>query len=357
MYIKQLHVTGLRIIKEAKISPAPGINLITGDNGAGKTSILEAIYLLGRGKSFRHRESGPFIRSGYRHSIVLADLVKDNGKNTRLGVERAVSSIKVKHDGNEVPKRSMLLRALPLQIIAPKSHELIEKGPESRRNFMDYGMFHVEHGYLEQLTDYNRALKQRNAALRATQLDVARSYNPVLSGLAENIQHHRSSYIQLLTETLQQTLSRLEVEFPVEISLKPGMDTDSNLEEQLRIKESIDLKRGFTTVGIHRADLVIKTEQMSAANRLSRGQQKTLVYGLKIAQSIIYRAKTDTLPILMVDDISAELDSKHLLAVIQQFVDLEIQVFITLVSAEHIHRIPDAKLFHVEHGVFSESNF
>lgn len=356
MYIKQLHVKGLRIIEEADVAPAPGINLITGDNGAGKTSFLEAIYLLGRGKSFRHRDSGPFIRTGYKHSIVLADLVKDDGKTTRLGVERANASIRVKQDGKEVLKRSSLLRALPLQIIAPKSHELIEKGPESRRNFIDYGMFHVEHGHLEQLTEYNRALKQRNAALRSSQLDVARSYNALLSRLADQIQQHRVSYIKTLSEALELTLDQLEVNFPVELTLNAGLDTDVTLEDQLRQKESIDLKRGYTTVGIHRADLVIRSQKALAAHRLSRGQQKVLVYALKIAQSRVFQNQTSNLPILMVDDLTAELDSKHLRKVIQLFEDLALQVFITLVSSDQIDDLPDTKMFHVEHGVISLIN-
>jgi len=354
MYIKQLHVKGLRVIEEASVTPSPGINLITGDNGAGKTSFLEAIYLLGRGKSFRHRASGPYIRSGYKHCMVLADLVNDTGETTKLGVERAAGTIRVKQDGKEVLKRSSLLRTLPLQIITPKSHELIEKGPESRRNFIDYGMFHVEHDYLAQLTEYNRGLKQRNAALRDAHLDVARSYNAMLSRLAESIQQHRNAYVQNLVEALETILGRLGVRYPLEIKLKVGMGTDTSLANQLKTCEAIDLKRGYTTVGIHRADLTIKSEGILAANRLSRGQQKILVYALKIAQSSIFQKETSRRPILLVDDISAELDSRYLRNVMQQFVALELQVFITQVSAELLDATPDACMFHVEHGVFSQ---
>ena len=350
MQIKRLHVEDIRILEKADISPAPGLNFITGDNGAGKTSLLEAIYLLGRGKSFRHRDSGPFIRTGAKHSIVVAELKKDDGSSTRLGVERANSSIRVKQDGKEVLKRSTLLKALPLQIIAPKSHELIEKGPESRRNFMDYGMFHVEHSYLERLTEYNKALKQRNAALRSSQVDVVRSYNPLIANLAEKIQGTRQLYVHALSEALHLTLQEMDVQFPVSVRLKAGMDLGQELEAQLRNKEAIDLKRGYTTVGIHRADLVVLSNDVLAAHRLSRGQQKVLVYALKIAQSRLFRSRTNISPILMVDDLIAELDARHLRKVLHLLDKLMLQVFITLVSKEQVAEFSSPGMFHVEHG-------
>lgn len=355
MQIKQLHVEDLRILAKADISPTPGINLITGNNGAGKTSLLEAIYLLGRGKSFRHRDSGPFIRTGCKHSVVVAELEKDDGQSTRLGVERASSTIRVKQDGKDVLKRSTLLKALPLQIIAPKSHELIEKGPESRRNFIDYGMFHVEHGYLERLTKYNKALKQRNAALRLSQLEVARSYNPVLSNLAETIEKNRQSYVDSLNEALQFTLDQIGVDFPVALTLKAGMEKDRVLEEQLREKEILDLKRGYTSLGVHRADLVVQSDHALAAHRLSRGQQKVLVYALKIAQSRLFQVQTSVLPILMVDDLTAELDSRHLRRVLRLLDELTLQVFITLLSREQIQGVGTPGVFHVEHGVVKQA--
>lgn len=353
MYIKQLHVKNVRILEEIAITPSPGINLITGDNGAGKTSLLEAIYLLGRGKSFRHRDTGPFIRTGCKHCMVLADLVKEDGTKTRLGIERASASIRVRQDTQDVLKRSSLLRALPLQIIAPKSHELIEMGPESRRNFMDYGMFHVEHGYLELLSEYSRALKQRNAALRSSDLCLVRSYDPLLSSLALKIHNYRSAYVEILNTDLHQTLSKLEVSFSVDLALKAGMDEEESFEDQLRKKESLDLKRGYTSIGIHRADLIVRSNNALAAHRLSRGQQKILVYALKIAQSRIFQRKTGLLPILMVDDLTAELDGKHLGRVLKLFEELRLQVFITLISIENMEQGVNSELFHVEHGVIT----
>ena len=350
MYIKRLHIKDLRIIQDMDISPISGINLITGDNGAGKTSVLEAIYLLGRGKSFRHRDAGPFIRTGCDHSLVTAELVKDDGNTTKLGVERTKNSIRVRQDGKDLLKRSSLLRALPLQIIAPNSHELIEKGPESRRSFMDYGMFHVEHGYLELIGEYSKGLKQRNAALRLKQLDVARSYNSFLSNLAEQIQGYRVTYVETLNSTLASTLEQLEVSFPVRLILKSGMNPNHSLEDQLVKKEALDSKRGYTSVGVHRADLQVYTEDVLAAHRLSRGQQKIIVYALKIAQSIIFRNITGVVPILMVDDLTAELDSEHLNRIMTLFQELRLQIFVTLLSLNRIDQDFFFKLFHVEHG-------
>ena len=221
---------------------------------------------------------------------------------------------------------------------------------------MDYGMFHVEHGYIEPLTQYNKALRQRNAALRSSQLGVARSYNRVLSDLAAAIHLDRQSYIDTLNAVLQLTLAKLDVNFPVNLTLSAGMDPGKDLELQLKKKETVDLKRGYTSVGVHRADLVVRSESVLAAHRLSRGQQKVLVYALKIAQSNLFQEKTGNLPILMVDDLTAELDSRHLGKMVQLFDDLGLQVFITLLSANRITGIANPGLFHVEHGVVNRTS-
>ena len=356
MYIKHIDITNLRIIQQGSLEPSPNVNLITGDNGAGKTSILEAIYLLGRGKSFRHAHSGPFIKNGFSHSMVIADLVNEDDKSSRLGVERARNSTRVKSDGMDVLRRSELLKLLPLQIITPSSHELIEKGPDTRRGFLDYGMFHVEHGYLDQLSEYTRALKQRNAALRQAQIDVARSYNPILSELGAGIHQHRTAYLIHLTEKLEMTLEALNANFPIKLSISPGWDTRASLEEEFTRLESTDIRRGHTTVGVHRADLLIRTGGISAARHLSRGQQKILVYALKIAQSRVYKDATSMQPILLVDDLGAELDLQHLNKVMQLFEELGLQLFITMVSGDRLENRFESRMFHVEHGEISQCN-
>jgi DNA replication and repair protein RecF len=218
---------------------------------------------------------------------------------------------------------------------------------------MDYGMFHVEHGYLEKLAEYSRALKQRNASLRSAQLEVSRSYNSMLSALAQQIHRHRESYIETLNAALQLTLQQMEVNFPVELELFPGMDLAEPLEVQLIKKETLDSRRGYTSVGIHRADLVVRTTQVLAARRLSRGQQKILVYALKIAQSIVFRNLTGSVPILLIDDLTAELDGRHLKRVMKLFQKLGTQLFITVLSVNQVDKDVDFKLFHVEHGLLS----
>lgn len=356
MYIKQLDIHNLRIIENGSIEPSQTINLISGDNGAGKTSVLEAIYLLGRGKSFRHRETGPFIQTGFKHSTVVGELVTEDGSQGRLGVQREKRAIRVRFDGEDILRRSRLLRILPLQIITPGSHELIEKGPDARRGFIDYGMFHVEHDYLEQVSEYTRALKQRNSALRQSQIEVARSYNPLLSDLGMRIHNQRVAYVSELAAKLRFTLQALGVTFPVEISLNPGWNSQIPLDTELRQREDTDIRRGYTTIGVHRADLIIRTLDSPAAQRLSRGQQKVLVYAIKIAQSQIYLEKTGIRPILLIDDLGAELDAKHLGNVMKLLHELKFQIFITLVSTEHMKQCLDSILFHVEHGVISSKH-
>ena len=160
MYIEQLRIHNLRLFAEAEFKPGAGMNLVTGNNGSGKTSLLEAVYLLGRGRSFRHRESAPIIKKDCRECRVVADIMLNSKGRSRLGIERTGKTLRVRQDNKDLKRRSELFQALPLHLITPRSHEIIERGPELRRRFLDHAMFHVEHGYHISLFNYYHSIKQ-----------------------------------------------------------------------------------------------------------------------------------------------------------------------------------------------------
>lgn len=350
MFIQQLALTDLRIIKSAQLRPCTGLNLITGPNGAGKTTILESIYLLGRGKSFRHKEAGPFIRQDRTCCRIVAKLVSEKNKTTQLGLERSAGSIRVRQDGVDLKRRSDLLQILPVQLITPQSHELVERGPDSRRKFLDYNMFHVEHLYHDSLFRYYKALKQRNAALKTKDKFLAHSFDAQLSTFGNKITEFRKNYLVALQLKLLQLMAELEVSFEIKLALSQGWDQDSSIIESLHRREGRDLKYGFTSAGIHRGDILVQADGIAAAKRLSRGQQKILVYLLQLAHFEVVKERRGELPIFLIDDVSAELDQTNLKKVMLKISSLGTQVFVTATNHNGSNYSTNNRVFHVEHG-------
>lgn len=349
MRIESLSITDFRVLNNVSLTPLPGLNLLWGDNGAGKTSILEALYLAARGRSFRHQEAGPFIRTGASKARVIIKTRDDSGKSHTLGIERGAREQLVRLDGVTLQRRSDQVRALPLQILTPNSHALIEGPPELRRRYLDLALFHVEHAYHRWYSDYQRALRQRNAALRM-QPNTAKTWDHALSEMAVELHAAREAYIARLSDAAMVALEHMAPGIRVSLSHRPGWDASVDLVTQLADRFEIDCRQGFTGIGPHRADIVIRAEQSDAAKRLSRGQQKLVLMALMFAQTIVQQTLIGQSPILLLDDLPAELDRTHRDRVTAELQALKVQAFITSVDPDSLPMSPDMGLFHVEQG-------
>ncbi len=350
MKIRRLQIENLRIINKLVMEPCEGLNFVCGPNGAGKTSILEAIYLLGQGKSFRHSEAGPFIRNGKDSCLVVADLEDGRGVASRLGIQRGKKEFLARHGGKDIKRRSELLRLLPVQIVTPQSHELLERGPELRRRYLDYGLFHVEQSYHQILMSYQRAIKQRNAALRAGNARLASSFNEQLSMLAEKIAASRYAMLQAVEGYLQSFLRDMSFSEKVSLQMYTGWKAECSLTEVLRDHLDRELAQGYTSAGPHRAELKILVAGGRAEKHLSRGQQKVLVYGLVFALSRMMVEKLGEAPVLLIDDLGAELDERNRAALIDYLENTCEQAFISSVNIPGSLVPVDSQVFHVEHG-------
>ncbi len=315
--------------------------------------MLEAIYLLGRGKSFRHREAGPLLRSGEQSCLLQAKIANASGKLQHLGMVRSAGSAQVRYAGKDIKKRSELLKILPLHLITPRSHALIEGTPEIRRRFMDHGLFHVENNFHLQLTDYYRVLKQRNAALRQRNIKLANSFEPQLCLFGEALNTLRLNYVTKLHLETTKILQDFEAPFKINLNYSQGWDPGSSLEESLALKVKLDLERGYTASGPQRADIRIMANDVAAAKHLSRGQQKLLVYALKLAECRIQISETAVKSIFLIDDIGAELDSNNLGKILSEVGRLGLQTFITAVEPPTFPKDLLINMFHVEHGEVS----
>ncbi len=350
MKIRRLQIENLRVIDKLAMNPCGGLNFVCGPNGAGKTSILEAIYLLGQGKSFRHSEAGPFIRNGEDSCLVVSELEDAQGVASRLGIQRGKKEFLARHGGKDIKRRSELLRLLPVQIVTPQSHELLERGPELRRRYLDFGLFHVEQSYHQVLMSYQRAIKQRNAALRTGNARLALSFDEQLSMLAEKIAVSRNAILQAVDGYLQSFLRDMSFSEEVSLQMYAGWKAGRHLTDVLSDHLDRDLAQGHTSAGPHRAELKILVAGGRAEKHLSRGQQKVLVYGLVFTISRLMLEKLGEAPVLLIDDLGAELDERNRAALIDYLENSGEQVFITSVDIPDSSVPVGSRVFHVEHG-------
>ncbi len=353
MAIKTLRIKDLRCIQEADISPVKGINLIQGDNGSGKSSLLEAIYILGRGDTFKGKKSNRVIRDGSPYLELFGLIHRDSGLETKVGIRKAASKMIARINGQEVNRRSELARELDVQIITPQTHLLLSATPDRRRKIVDWGLFHVEHDYQNLSSRYQKALSQRNAALRISP-EQSRSWEMDLAATGDKLEHYRKTYIKEIQRRFISEVNRF-VDIDVSLKWSKGWDVNLSLTDALNKKRAIDEKRGFTSVGPHRADFTLMMESLSASKRASGGQQKLIMLALKLAIYAVSVERGQGETILLVDDIASELDRKNRDKVMQRLSEVGGQVFVTAIEGLGDYVSRENCMFHVEHGRFLSS--
>ncbi len=344
MFLSALNFQNVRNIAQARIAPADGINWMYGLNGAGKTSVLEAIYLLARGQSFRTGQLTAVISDRAEYVRIFA---RTQDPAARLGVERAGNEWRGRIDGDRASRISEFARRMPLVLIDPENHLLLEGGPALRRSFIDWGLFHVEQSYLAQWRDYSRLLRQRNAALRHRVSEaVLDAIERPMSKTAEVVERQRKAYCLLLAENLPILERELDFRLPgLRVEYRPSAENAEGYLEIWRQARLRDREQGFTREGPQRGDLIVRSEHGKVAERFSRGQMKLGALLLKLAQAAC--GPEASAPVLLIDDPVSELDSDHLERLLGWLVDQPLQSWLTSVEAPP--RVK-AALFHVEQG-------
>ncbi len=352
-------ISGLRNITEANLEPSPGFNLIYGNNGSGKTSLLEALYLLGMGRSFRSHLQKPLIS----HEMLVATVFGQIADGTTIGIQRPQRGQQtIKIGGKPAEGIAHLSRSLPLQLINTDTFQLMEGSPSDRRQFLDWGVFHVEHQYLEFWRRAKKALEQRNLLLRSDAK--AEEIEPWSHELALNANHmdmYRKSYLDQLATLFSETL--LDIGAPggaaIDVSYWRGWESQTDLFGQLQITLSKDRKYGHTTVGPHKADLRFKVGGQDASEILSRGQLKLLICALKVVQAQHLISTRGIHCLFLLDDLPAELDATNREKVCKLLGGLKTQVFMTSIEQEALAPIAarqaevsgmEMGMFHVKHG-------
>ena len=327
------------------------MNCFIGDNGAGKTSILEALSVLSKGRSFRSGQISSLIGPEGKSFQVVSKIESQAGETHQLGMERDAETWTARHNGEDVSQLSELTQLLPHVLLEPNSHTLVSGPPDTRRKYLDWGVFHVKHSYLMLWRRYNRVLRQRNAALRQSNKMVVESLDTQFVQLGEQIHIAREIHAKSLNSNLKvQFSSFCETLEGITLSYRKGWAGDS-LEEAIQTSIVRDIERGATGPGPHKADLILTINGTPAKERLSRGEQKSLTAAMIIAQAQMISATGET-PILMLDDISSELDEAHLGKVLRAGETLGAQILLTgTVLAPAIKNCEGSnKVFHVKQG-------
>jgi DNA replication and repair protein RecF len=346
--VAELRLDNLRCFATAVLEPSPGFNLFWGQNASGKTSVLEALYLLGRGTSFRAARSEVAIRHG-ADSLQLFAQLEAGGPTQRLGLEVSRGDgLTVRLDGR-AGTRAELAQGAPVQILDPASHDLVRGSPADRRQFMDWGVFHVERGFLESWQRYRRGLQQRNAALRLGFGPSAWAWDDDLAAAGTEVDSHRRQALARLTVGAQRWASAL-LGAEIELSYQSGWLAGEELGTALAQARDRDLAMGSSQTGPHRADLKISFQERRARETVSRGQEKLLAASLLLAQVEDVAAALQRNVMLLVDEPAADLDSDHLGRLQAALCAVPAQVFVTALHPEALAVPAGGRTFHVEHG-------
>jgi DNA replication and repair protein RecF len=360
MCISQLRIENVRCIQQAEIQPHPRFTLLSGPNGGGKSSFLEAVYLLGLARSFRTNNIKKLIADEKAECRVIADYFDWCGGENRVGISKnRESNTLIRLNQRTLKTASELARILPIRIISQDSFSLIDGPSKGRRQFIDWLAFHVEHQFNDAWVSVQRLLKQRNALLKQS----LRPGSSELSIWDEELVYHsecldalRRSVFEAYLENVSSLITKLLPGVDIGITLYRGWPEPLELAEALRANIERDLKLGYTHSSPNRADLQLKVGAKLASECLSRGQKKLLICALTLAQIITFSKLKDEekLPTtVLVDDIGAELDGANRQLLFETLDSCSSQVFVTgteFHSPETFLAKDSYKMFHVEQG-------
>lgn len=341
----------LRRFERFSIEPAPGINWMVGPNAAGKTTLLEAIHLLGRARSFRATASTELCGSAGEHWRLQARVVDGEAPPEPLNLSWSTQGLSIRR-GNDSPTLAELAKGLPVQALEPGTHRLIEEGPGHRRRYLDWGVFHVEPSFYPAWRRYRRSLLQRNRGLKArAPEDEIASWDKELADSGEILQRLRDQHLIPLRQQLAPLIASLLDTDEWTLELHSGWAGPQTLRERLAAGLTRDRRIGQTQEGPHRAELRLSLGGHHIKSRVSRGQQKLLVAALLLAQAALIREATGRSPILLFDDFPAELGADFQARLLRVLRESECQVFASaLECGAHLKDAGRDGVFHVEQG-------
>lgn len=356
MRIRRLQIENLRNLRSVALDTADArVIQLVGPNGAGKTSVLEALALLARGRSFRASQVQDLIGPAAEDFTVYVEASRSGADNRahRLAISRGRKTWRGRINGADVQTLTEYATYLPVVVIEPGSHELVGGSPDHRRRYLDWGVFHVKPDMISTWRRFRRALKQRNTALRQSASEaVLDALDHEFLQTASAVDQLRRDYVQTLVPRLEQVLASISPDLAdMTIQYRSGWVKDQELETALSAGRPRDRELGNTQSGPHRADLLLTWDGYRARGRLSRGQEKAMAAALLLSQAKGF-LDHGTAPLLLLDDLASEFDQQHIRAVFESAKGLSAQLWITGVAPLQ-NLEPDPTVFHVKQGEVS----
>lgn len=355
----ELQLQNFRNLKPYKLVFGSRLNLIVGDNAAGKTSVIEAVWTLSSGRSFRTAKPQHLIQQDTSELTIFAR-VEQQHQTHAIGLSRSDEKVLVKVDGEAIQTQAELASKLPVQLLTPESHRLLEEGPKARRHYLDWGCFHQSQSFITAWRHYQRALKQRNHGLKnKLPKEQIRLWNPQLIETAAEVDRIRQNYVEALTPYLAEFCQALmpELEVIPECHFRTGWPKSAgSFAQALETNFQKDFQQGHTQYGCHRADIKFRFEGQDALMKLSRGQQKLFVCALLLAQASLYEKTANEAVIMLIDDLPAELDAHHRETLLKLLQALDIQHILTSTDQTLIPLLEaeNSKIWQLEKGQFTE---
>ncbi len=360
MYINKLAIHQLRCIDKIEVAPHPSCNIIVGENGSGKTSILEAIYMLGFGRTFRKSKTAELIQFDKNDLTVFASTEYQMQDSATFGIRKfknGSSEIKVK--GKKAKRLSELSSEFPIISFTSDTLDLIDSGPAGRRKFIDWLVFHVKHDtdVSDIYRQFDKVLEQRNEALKQADIKMIQAWTPKFIELNLQIQSMRNEVIEQLQHFLNTAYQQVEsskVNSSPKLSYKLGWNKELDLADLLQTNQAFEIKRRSCNYGIHRDDIIFQLDEIPVKNILSRGETKRFVLSLLLAAEQLLITKSQKQCIWLLDDIAAELDYQSIVNAFSVGKSQNNQMFFTCIEKD-LAIIQQAinfehAVFHVKHG-------
>ncbi|SES74005.1 DNA replication/repair protein RecF [Thorsellia anophelis] len=363
MLIERLTIHKFRNIQEADLSFSSHLNCFVGENGSGKTSLLEAIYTLGHGRAFRTSLTARVINHEAESFILHARLNGVEQESIKVGLlKHRNGDVRVKINEQDGHKIAALAQNLPMQLITPEGFALVDGGPKFRRGFVDWGCFHHFPQFYPKWHAIKRIVKQRNAALKQTynyaQLSV---WDEELVRLTEEVTVIRKTYCERLINIIHSYIKSFLPDHQINIQFYPGWNVNSSYKELLEKQYERDKMMGYTTLGAHKADMRMHIGHLPVESILSRGQLKLLMCALRLAQGHFFTSELERQCVFLIDDFSAELDDERKNKLASALKNQKAQVFITALGSQHLtdfqsYHEESTKHFRVKAGEINELN-
>ena len=363
MGLTWLEISRFRNISKAGIDLSQGLNLVSGPNGCGKTTLLESCHFLATGRSFRTTNLDPLVMRGEESCLVRGGISQE-GRLYDVGIQRSrAGERQLRINGEKIVRASELAQLLPTLVLGPESVSLLVGPPAERRSFLNWGLFHVEHslslslsnGFSQVWERANRCLRQRNQILRQDKPNtrLLETWTEQLAQASNEIDRYRQNYIRQYLGYFESAVKHLSELDSVAFHYRRGWDSERQLEEILSDDVEVDQKRGFTQKGFHRADVRITVDGQPAARVCSRGELKALVWAMILAQGQLVNSRDHRQALYLVDDLASEFDVSHRQRVCQYLAASDAQVILTGVEENSLIEACEGKygqMFHVKHG-------